>query len=171
MNMRVCFAFDRCSDALHRNKSLISSDQKEYQRELERNYHSVREKLLPYISSNLATLKTKHHRRYVIIHTQNKAPQAVCHYTHSKQSTTCDMSVGTLKTKQAPQAVFPYAYSQNKAPQVVFHNKAPQLMYSCTYSKQEPQTVQYVRIHNQNKTPLAVCPYTHSKESTIGGKS
>lgn len=53
----------KCSDALHRNKSLISSDQKEYQRELERNYHSVREKLLPYISSNLATLKTKHHRR------------------------------------------------------------------------------------------------------------
>ncbi|XP_065923700.1 dedicator of cytokinesis protein 7 isoform X2 [Magallana gigas] len=53
----------KCSDALHKNKSLISSDQKEYQRELERNYHSVRDKLLPYISSNLATLKTKHHRR------------------------------------------------------------------------------------------------------------
>ncbi|XP_052686724.1 dedicator of cytokinesis protein 7-like isoform X4 [Crassostrea angulata] len=53
----------KCSDALHKNKFLISSDQKEYQRELERNYHSVRDKLLPYISSNLATLKTKHHRR------------------------------------------------------------------------------------------------------------
>ncbi|XP_056020103.1 dedicator of cytokinesis protein 7-like isoform X2 [Ostrea edulis] len=53
----------KCSDALHRNKSLISSDQKEYQRELERNYHSVRDKLLPYISSNLATLRSKHHRR------------------------------------------------------------------------------------------------------------
>ncbi|XP_061192678.1 dedicator of cytokinesis protein 7-like isoform X2 [Saccostrea echinata] len=53
----------KCSDALHKNKTLISSDQKEYQRELERNYHNVRDKLLPYISSNLATLRSKHHRR------------------------------------------------------------------------------------------------------------
>nr|XP_022315801.1 dedicator of cytokinesis protein 7-like isoform X2 [Crassostrea virginica] len=53
----------KCSDALHKNKTLISSDQKEYQRELERNYHSVRDKLLPYISSSLPSLKSKHHRR------------------------------------------------------------------------------------------------------------
>ena len=60
------FVFCRCSDALHKNKTLISSDQKEYQRELERNYHSVRDKLLPYISSSLPSLKSKHHRRFCL---------------------------------------------------------------------------------------------------------
>ena len=39
---------------MQRNKSLIGVDQKEYQRELERNYHSVREKMLPLISSAAA---------------------------------------------------------------------------------------------------------------------
>lgn len=54
----------RCSDALQRNKSLITHEQKEYQTELTRNYHAIKNKLNPMISSNTATLKrSKHHRR------------------------------------------------------------------------------------------------------------
>ncbi|XP_060603802.1 dedicator of cytokinesis protein 7-like isoform X2 [Ruditapes philippinarum] len=63
--LRLCFKdfLKKCCDALHRNKSLITHEQKEYQRELERNYHVIKGKLLPWIS-NAATLKrTKHHRR------------------------------------------------------------------------------------------------------------
>jgi len=58
----------RCSDALHRNRTLISADQKEYQHELERNYHRIKEKLHPMISSsvaqsmNVGTTKKKHKR-------------------------------------------------------------------------------------------------------------
>ncbi len=44
--------YSRCGDALHRNKSLIGPDQKEYQRELERNYHNIRDRMLPLISSS-----------------------------------------------------------------------------------------------------------------------
>ncbi|XP_053393820.1 dedicator of cytokinesis protein 7-like isoform X3 [Mercenaria mercenaria] len=64
--LRLCFKdfLKKCCDALHRNKSLITHEQKEYQRELERNYHAIKAKLHPWISSNAATLKrTKHHRR------------------------------------------------------------------------------------------------------------
>ena len=70
----------RCGDALHRNKSLIGPDQKEYQRELERNYHSVRDKLGPLIASPLAQAQmqlqqaqhgtkksSKHHKRSGLI--------------------------------------------------------------------------------------------------------
>ena len=52
----------RCGDALHKNKSLIGIDQKEYQRELERNFFSVRDKLMPLIASNLAVARKKHRR-------------------------------------------------------------------------------------------------------------
>ncbi|XP_069126839.1 dedicator of cytokinesis protein 7-like isoform X2 [Argopecten irradians] len=53
----------KCSDSLHRNKTLITSDQREYQRELERNYHALKEKLHPMISSNASTLRRpKHHK-------------------------------------------------------------------------------------------------------------
>ncbi|XP_064604400.1 dedicator of cytokinesis protein 7-like isoform X2 [Liolophura sinensis] len=61
--LRLCFKdfLKKSGDALHRNKSLIKSDQKEYQRELERNINSMREKLAPMISSNSsATLKRRH---------------------------------------------------------------------------------------------------------------
>ncbi|XP_052775389.1 dedicator of cytokinesis protein 7-like isoform X2 [Mya arenaria] len=65
--LRLCFKdfLKKCYDALHRNKTLISTDQKEYQRELERNYHSIKAKLSPMISSeSAATLKrNKHHKR------------------------------------------------------------------------------------------------------------
>ena len=54
----------RCQDALHKNKSLIGPDQKEYQRELERNYHLVKEKLGIFISppGQGGTIKKKHKR-------------------------------------------------------------------------------------------------------------
>ena len=35
----------RCEDALKKNETLIGPDQKEYQRELKKNYENVREKL------------------------------------------------------------------------------------------------------------------------------
>ncbi|KAK3089282.1 hypothetical protein FSP39_002319 [Pinctada imbricata] len=62
--LRLCFKdfLKKCQDALHRNKSLISPDQRDYQKELEKNYHQVRDKLLPYISSNAATMRHKHRR-------------------------------------------------------------------------------------------------------------
>ncbi|KAI0241313.1 Dedicator of cytokinesis protein 7 [Lamellibrachia satsuma] len=67
--LRISFKdfLKKCSDALHRNRSLISADQKEYQHELERNYHRIKEKLHPMISSSVAqslngTTKKKHKR-------------------------------------------------------------------------------------------------------------
>ena len=50
----------RCETALLRNKKLIGEDQREYQKELERNYNNVREQLTPLIVSlhnrnNMAT--------------------------------------------------------------------------------------------------------------------
>ncbi|XP_071850435.1 dedicator of cytokinesis protein 7-like isoform X2 [Apostichopus japonicus] len=39
----------RCGDALRKNKALITPEQKEYQRELERNYHRFTDRLIPLI--------------------------------------------------------------------------------------------------------------------------
>ncbi|KAL3867584.1 hypothetical protein ACJMK2_040468 [Sinanodonta woodiana] len=64
--LRLCFKdfMKKCYDALHKNKLLITVEQKDYQRELERNYHSIKEKLRPMISSNTTTLKrSRHHKR------------------------------------------------------------------------------------------------------------
>lgn len=108
---------------------------------------------------------------------QNKAPQAVCPYTHSKQSTTEGMSLYTLKTKQgkrylpihtlnrAPQTVCPYTHSnktpqmvnQIKAPQMVSQNKTPQMVSQ----NRTPQLVSEIKtphMVSQNKTPQAVWP-------------
>ena len=52
-----------CENSLHRNRDFIGLDQKEYQRELERNYRSIEEKLSPLISSNVATLRKHKHKR------------------------------------------------------------------------------------------------------------
>ncbi|CAE1287284.1 DOCK6_7_8 [Acanthosepion pharaonis] len=62
--LRLCFKefLKRCWDALLRNKSLITSEQKEYQREMERTYYSIRDKLSPMISSSTATLKRAKHK-------------------------------------------------------------------------------------------------------------
>lgn len=46
----------RCEDALRKNKSLIGADQKEYQRELERNYHRLKEALQPLINRKIPQL-------------------------------------------------------------------------------------------------------------------
>ncbi|XP_047738300.1 dedicator of cytokinesis protein 7 isoform X2 [Hyalella azteca] len=52
--LRLCFKdfSKKCHDALRRNKLLIGPDMREYQRELERNYHSFTEKLRPMITVN-----------------------------------------------------------------------------------------------------------------------
>ncbi|XP_076463063.1 dedicator of cytokinesis protein 7-like isoform X1 [Babylonia areolata] len=62
--LRLCFKdfLKKCADALHKNKTLITPEQRDYQRELERNYHSFREKLQPMISTT-ALRKSRHHKR------------------------------------------------------------------------------------------------------------
>lgn len=47
--MMEIFLF-RCHDALKKNKNLIGIDQKDYQRELERNYQRFTERLSPLIT-------------------------------------------------------------------------------------------------------------------------
>ncbi|PVD22808.1 hypothetical protein C0Q70_16064 [Pomacea canaliculata] len=61
--LRLCFKdfIKKCGDSLHKNKSLITHEQREYQRELERNYHSFREKIQPMISTT-AIRKSRHHK-------------------------------------------------------------------------------------------------------------
>uniref|UniRef100_A0A8C3CQ47 Dedicator of cytokinesis 7 n=1 Tax=Cairina moschata TaxID=8855 RepID=A0A8C3CQ47_CAIMO len=56
--LRLCFKdfTKRCEDALRKNKSLIGPDQKEYQRELERNYHRLKESLQPLINRKIPQL-------------------------------------------------------------------------------------------------------------------
>ncbi|KAM9528657.1 dedicator of cytokinesis protein 7-like isoform 3-T3 [Salvelinus alpinus] len=56
--LRLCFKdfTKRCEDALRKNKSLIGPDQKEYQRELERNYHRLKEALQPLICRKILQL-------------------------------------------------------------------------------------------------------------------
>ncbi|CAM1319326.1 DOCK6 (predicted) [Pycnogonum litorale] len=50
--LRLCFKdfSKKCSDALRRNKTLIGPDQRDYQRELERNFHRFTERLRPMIN-------------------------------------------------------------------------------------------------------------------------
>lgn len=45
----ICFLC-RCADALRKNKNLIGADQRDYQRELERNYHRFTGRLMPLIT-------------------------------------------------------------------------------------------------------------------------
>ncbi|KAF2358297.1 DHR-1 domain [Trinorchestia longiramus] len=60
--LRLCFKdfSKKCHDALRRNKLLIGPDMREYQRELERNYHSFTEKLRPMITVNHLQRTTPH---------------------------------------------------------------------------------------------------------------
>ncbi|XP_072561324.1 dedicator of cytokinesis protein 7 isoform X2 [Paramormyrops kingsleyae] len=60
--LRLCFKdfTKRCEDALRKNKSLIGPDQKEYQRELERNYAKLREALYPLINRKIPQLYRSH---------------------------------------------------------------------------------------------------------------
>lgn len=50
--LRLCFKdfTKKCLDALRKNKNLIGPDQRDYQRELERNYQRLTEKLAPLIT-------------------------------------------------------------------------------------------------------------------------
>lgn len=48
----------RCLDALKKNKNLIGSDQKDYQRELDRNYKRFTENLQPLINPQNVTITT-----------------------------------------------------------------------------------------------------------------
>lgn len=50
--LRLCFKdfSKKCHDALKKNKNLILADQKDYQRELERNYLRFTERLMPLIT-------------------------------------------------------------------------------------------------------------------------
>jgi hypothetical protein len=65
--LRICFKdfLKKCGDTLQRNKSLIGLDQRDYQRELERNYHETKDQLSPLISSSIHTdtLRKKNKRR------------------------------------------------------------------------------------------------------------
>lgn len=46
------FLLYRCADALRKNKNLIGPDQRDYQRELERNYVRFTGRLMPLITVN-----------------------------------------------------------------------------------------------------------------------
>lgn len=46
----------RCEDALRKNKALIGLDQREYHRELERNYNKLKESLGPLINRKIPQL-------------------------------------------------------------------------------------------------------------------
>lgn len=54
--LRLCFKdfSKKCSDALAKNKTLIGPDQRDYQRELERNYREFTEQLAPLLKSCVA---------------------------------------------------------------------------------------------------------------------
>uniref|UniRef100_A0A8C8SQ11 Dedicator of cytokinesis 6 n=1 Tax=Pelusios castaneus TaxID=367368 RepID=A0A8C8SQ11_9SAUR len=56
--LRLCFKdfTKRCEDALRKNKALIGPDQREYHRELERNYQRLRESLQPLLSRRIPQL-------------------------------------------------------------------------------------------------------------------
>lgn len=52
----------RCADALRKNKNLIGPDQRDYQRELERNYHHFTGRLMPLITVNSADRLSRSNR-------------------------------------------------------------------------------------------------------------
>nr|XP_033779450.1 dedicator of cytokinesis protein 6 isoform X8 [Geotrypetes seraphini] len=58
--LRLCFKdFNkRCEDALRKNKTLIGVDQREYHRELERNFHRLKDALNPLINRKIPQLYT-----------------------------------------------------------------------------------------------------------------
>ncbi|XP_054859895.1 dedicator of cytokinesis protein 6 [Eublepharis macularius] len=58
--LRLCFKdfTKRCEDALRKNKSLIGQDQRDYHRELERNYQRLKEALHPLLNRKIPQLYT-----------------------------------------------------------------------------------------------------------------
>ncbi|XP_064626372.1 dedicator of cytokinesis protein 7-like isoform X5 [Lineus longissimus] len=89
--LRICFKdfLRKCSIALQRNKEMIGSNQREYQRELERNYNSVKEKLQPMIASSVAmqTLKRgKHCHRSISAAFEAAEKEKLCTAIRDKQA-------------------------------------------------------------------------------------
>ncbi|XP_017773052.1 PREDICTED: dedicator of cytokinesis protein 7 [Nicrophorus vespilloides] len=63
--LRLCFKdfSKKCHDALKKNKNLIASDQKEYQKELDRNYKRFTERLQPLVNpQNLTVMHISPHK-------------------------------------------------------------------------------------------------------------
>eukprot|EP00062_Callorhinchus_milii_P008194 gi/632950629/ref/XP_007890827.1/ PREDICTED: dedicator of cytokinesis protein 8 isoform X3 [Callorhinchus milii] len=69
--LRLCFKefIMRCGQALEKNKSLIASDQKEYQQELKKNYNKLKENLRPMIERKIPDL----YKPVIKIHRETKA--------------------------------------------------------------------------------------------------
>ncbi|XP_069783742.1 dedicator of cytokinesis protein 8 isoform X2 [Narcine bancroftii] len=68
--LRLCFKefIMRCGDAVEKNKHLITSDQKEYQQELKKNYNKLKENLRPMIGRKIPDL----YKPVVKIHRESK---------------------------------------------------------------------------------------------------
>ncbi|XP_072928200.1 dedicator of cytokinesis protein 8 isoform X1 [Hemitrygon akajei] len=68
--LRLCFKefIMRCGDALEKNKHLITSDQKEYQQELKKNYNKLKESLRPMIGRKIPDL----YKPVIKIHRESK---------------------------------------------------------------------------------------------------
>lgn len=77
--VRISFFQDfskKCADALRENKRLIGPDQKEYQRELERNYVRFTERLAPMVAAaplSTGTLKRHHRKHQDSVGTENES--------------------------------------------------------------------------------------------------
>ncbi|XP_076269946.1 dedicator of cytokinesis isoform X1 [Rhynchophorus ferrugineus] len=69
--LRLCFKdfSKKCSDALKKNKNLIGPDQRDYQRELDRNYKRFIEKLQPLVNPSSITIINTSPNKYA--HTEN----------------------------------------------------------------------------------------------------
>uniref|UniRef100_A0A671TCH5 Dedicator of cytokinesis protein 7-like n=1 Tax=Sinocyclocheilus anshuiensis TaxID=1608454 RepID=A0A671TCH5_9TELE len=82
--LRLCFKdfTKRCEDALRKNKSLIGPDQKEYQRELERNYHRLKEALQPLINRKIPQLYKPVLQENCHMHCCNKCQGTRLHEGH-----------------------------------------------------------------------------------------
>lgn len=52
----INFLIIRCFDALKKNRNLIGPDQRDYQRELDRNYKRFTEKLQPLVNPQVVTI-------------------------------------------------------------------------------------------------------------------
>ena len=65
------FILSRCEEALTKNKSLISSDQVAYQKELMKNYQSFVAKLEPLLERKFGQLRGSLRKKYVCFLTRH----------------------------------------------------------------------------------------------------
>lgn len=59
MSSYFMILFLRCHDALKKNKNLIGSDQRDYQKELDRNYKRFTERLQPLVNPQNLTVTAR----------------------------------------------------------------------------------------------------------------